>query len=79
MNLYHLLMFAGSLFYVWMMRKKSDISKIILILCVLGGFLFHILWEGKSQYIISYFPMLLPCSAIGMITITDFLKPKKGN
>ena len=79
MNLYQLLLFSGTLFCVWALRKNTDISKVILILCILGGFLFHILWEGKSQYIITYFPLLLPCAAIGMVTITDFLKSKKGN
>lgn len=79
MNLYQLLMFVGTLFFAWSIRKKSDISKVILLLCVLGGFLFHILWEGKSQYIITYFPMLLPCAAFGVILVTDFLSSKKGN
>lgn len=79
MNLYQLLLFAGTLIFTWSLRKKGDISKVILLLCVLGGFLFHILWEGKSQYIITYFPLLLPCAAFGIIAVTDFLKSKKGH
>lgn len=79
MNLYQLLMFAGTLVYAWMLKKHGDISKVIILLCILGGFLFHILWEGKSQYLISYFPLFLPCAAMGMIGITDFLKSRKGN
>jgi hypothetical protein len=78
MNLYQLLLFAGTLFYAWSLRDKADISKVILLLCVLGGFLFHILWEGKSQYLISYFPLLLPCAAIGMMTLTEHIRSKKG-
>lgn len=78
MNLYQLLLFAGTLFYAWSLRDKADISKVILLLCVLGGFLFHILWEGKSQYLISYFPLLLPCTAIGMMTLTEHIRSKKG-
>lgn len=66
MNLYQLLLFAGTLCMAWCFRKKTDISKFILLICILGGFLFHILWEGKSQYIISYFPLMLPCAAIGL-------------
>ena len=79
MNLYQLLMFAGTLFFAWSLRKKEDISKVILLLCVLGGFLFHILWEGKSQYIITYFPLFLPCAAAGVISVIDFWSTKKGN
>lgn len=79
MNLYQLLMFAGTLLCAWSFRKKGDISKVILLLSILGGFLFHILWEGKSQYLISYFPLFLPCAAIGMITVLENVKLKKGN
>ena len=78
MNLYQLLMFAGTLMFAWTLRKNDDISQVILLLCVLGGFLFHILWEGKSQYIITYFALLLPCAAAGIIMLTDFLQSKKG-
>lgn len=79
MNLYQLLMFAGTLLCAWSLRKNGDISKVICLLCILGGFLFHILWEGKSQYLISYFPLMLPCAAWGMTTLTDYFKKKKGN
>jgi hypothetical protein len=79
MNLYQLLLFAGTLLFAWSLRKNVDISYVILLLCVLGGFLFHILWEGKSQYIITYFPLLLPCAAFGTIYVTDYLTSKKGN
>ena len=79
MNLYQLLLFSGTLFFAWSLRKKEDISKVSLLLSVLVGFLFHILWEGKSQYIITYFPLLLPCAAFGVIAVTDFLKSRKGN
>ncbi len=65
MNLYQLLLFAGTLICCLMLTRKKNIEETILILCILGGFLFHILWEGKSQYLISYIPLMLPCAAIG--------------
>lgn len=77
MNLYQFLMFFGTLITVWRLRKNKDLSKVILILCILGGFLFHILWEGKSQYIISYFPLFLPCAAAGLYAAGVFLNSKK--
>ena len=70
MNLYQLLLFFGTLCMAWCYRKKESVSKIILLICILGGFLFHIIWEGKSQYIISYFPLMLPCAAIGFYRMT---------
>lgn len=77
MNLFQLLMFAGTLCCAWNQRKNAEFSKKILLLCILGGFLFHILWEGKSQYIISYFPLMLPCAAIGMGESGECLVKKK--
>lgn len=66
MNLYQLFLFFGTFLCAWGLQKNKDLSKTILLLCILGGFLFHILWEGKSQYIISYFPLMLPCTVIGL-------------
>ncbi len=77
MNLYQLLLFAGTLGMAWKMRKNKDLSKVILLLCILGGFLFHILWEGKSQYIISYFPLMLPCGAIGIYELVQRKERKR--
>ena len=78
MNLYQLLMFVGALAYVWSLKKNTDVSKLVLLICILGGFLFHILWEGKSQYIISYFPLFLPCASMGIINMADMIVSKKG-
>lgn len=79
MNLYQLLLFFGTLSFAWSRRKSSEISKVILLLCILGGFLFHILWEGKSQYIISYFPLMLPCAAIGIFSVLHGLEKMYDN
>ena len=35
-------------------------------LVILGGFLFHTLWEAKSQYIFPYFVCMLPAAAMGL-------------
>ena len=31
-----------------------------------GGFIFHTLWEAKSQYVFSYFVILFPISLLGL-------------
>lgn len=71
MNLYQLLLFSGTLFCAWSLRREGEVTRVILLLCILGGFLFHILWEGKSQYLISYVPLMLPCAAIGIQKLAD--------
>ena len=71
MNLYQLLIYFGTALYAWELRKKRDTKDTILMLCILGGFLFHILWEGKSQYIFPYVTLMLPCAASGYIYFAD--------
>lgn len=31
-----------------------------------GGFIFHLIWETKSQYVYPYVYLLLPLSALGL-------------
>ncbi len=50
-------------------NKTYDNQKIILVLCFLGGFLFHILWETKCIYVIPFYIMLLPSAADGISKI----------
>lgn len=38
-----------------------------------GGFLLHVLWEAKSQYVYPYVFILLPCCAYEMAVISDKL------
>ena len=45
-----------------------------LLITFLGGFLFHILWETKSIYVIPYFIMLIPSAADGIEIINEKFK-----
>ena len=52
--------------------KKKRSSSLISYLCfiaVLGGFLFHIIWEANSRYIFLYSLLLLPYTACGINTL----------
>lgn len=47
-------------------------------IAVLGGFLFHMVWEANSRYIFPYFLLLLPYAALGLEMIPAlFSKSKK--
>ena len=46
-------------------RKKLHDGWMLLSLFTIGGFLFHIFWEGKSQYIHPYVFILIPLAAYG--------------
>lgn len=74
MNLYQLLIYSGTAFYAWSLCREKDMTHTILILSVLGGFLFHMLWEGKSQYIFPYVTLMLPCAAIGIVDLVKKFK-----
>jgi len=50
----------------FLITNKDNISldELLLITIFIGGFLFHILWEAKSRYIIPYIVILIPLSSI---------------
>lgn len=45
-------------------RKNLSIEAIFLLTIFIGGFMFHILWEAKSRYIIPYIITLIPLASI---------------
>ena len=57
-------------------KQKFDYKNIILLLCFLGGFLFHILWETKCIYVIPFYFLLLPYSAEGFTIIFELINKK---
>ena len=75
MNLFQSLVFTAVVFALWRRRKNWSMEQLFLILVILGGFLFHTLWEAKSQYIFPYFVCMLPCAAVG---ISDALEALNG-
>lgn len=44
---------------------------------VLGGFLYHLLFEAKSYYALTFFVMLLPCAALGLVLAADRFASKR--
>ena len=49
-------------------RKNISMEMIFLITIFVGGFVFHILWEAKSRYIIPYIIVLIPIASININT-----------
>ena len=41
-------------------------APLALMVAVLGGFLYHMLFEAKSQYLMIYLPMMAPLGAWGL-------------
>ncbi|MBQ9416568.1 MAG: hypothetical protein IJU20_06985 [Clostridia bacterium] len=58
-------------------RKQYPLSAFSVPLFVLGGLLYHLLAEAKSQYAISYMVMLVPLAAIGIEGLYERCKKRK--
>lgn len=68
-----LLIFSAVLIF---MLRNNDITneQVLLILIFIGGFLFHMLWEAKSRYIIPYVIILIPIASIGIKETCEWIK-----
>lgn len=67
----YLFSIVGACILIWRRR----IEEVLLPTCVLGGFLYHTLFEAKSQYIIPYLVLLLPIAARGLAGIVSLILP----
>lgn len=66
-NGYQLLIFLGVLIYLlFALRQGYDVEQNFLFVVFLGGFFFHILWEGDSRYALPYFVVLIPYGVWGI-------------
>jgi hypothetical protein len=72
MNIYQQYIFFAAFVAVLLCFKKKDILCSGILLIVLGGFMYHLIFEAKSQYILPYFVLLCGFSAVG----TDYVYTK---
>lgn len=66
MDLYNTILYCGAFVGVFTGIKQKDSKKLILPLILTGGFLYHLLFEAKSQYLIIYAMILIPYAAQGI-------------
>lgn len=82
MNVYQMFIFLGAFIGVLICFRKKDIFCSAIILIALGAFLYHMLFEAKSQYILPYFILLCGFSAVGIdylcSRVENFIKTKFG-
>ncbi len=72
-----LLIFISSAIFLIKNRKNLSNEVVLLLVIFIGGFLFHILWETKSRYIIPYIVVLIPIASMNTELIKLKLKNKK--
>lgn len=76
MNILHFFIFAGTLIrLICCIRRDDDSARLTayLILPVLGGMAFHLLWETQARYMIPYYMLLFPAASAGIISAARYL------
>lgn len=58
------IIFGCSIIVLVQNRKNLSNELILLLTIFIGGFLFHVIWEAKSRYVIPYIVALMPIAAI---------------
>lgn len=76
MNQHQQIVFCGVLLSIFALFKKRDILSCLLPLVILGGLMYHLLFEAKSQYALPYFILMLPLAAAGFAAMFEYLKKK---
>ena len=51
--------------------RRYRLYELLPALIFIGGFLFHLVWEAKSQYALPYFILLLPYAAHGLLKLAE--------
>lgn len=74
MNQHQQLVFLGMLMGIIALVRKRDILSCILPLIILGGLMYHLLFEAKSQYALPYFILMMPVAAMGLSAFFEGLK-----
>lgn len=79
-NLYQAIVFLGAFLYTLtglFKTHKEPLWKSFLLIAVFGGFLFHMIWEANSRYIVTYACLLVPLAAAGYGRIFAGINKKK--
>jgi len=67
MNYMQQVVYAGFALGLIVMLRKRESGQMIFPITILGGILFHLLFEANSKYTLTYLPMFLPIAAYGIL------------
>lgn len=71
MNIVQAVICLGTLAYIYFTGRYMKLHRLLLPTVFIGGFIFHLFWEAKSQYTITYFVLLIPYCARGLMDMTN--------
>ena len=77
-NYYNMIIYIGfAAGMAWLIiRRKATSETVILPAAVFGAVLYHMIFEGKSQYLLPYFVLLIPYAMYGLLESTQALRRK---
>ena len=67
MRYYLILIYGGAVMSVIMLFRRRTDAALILPLIILGGVLYHVLFEAQSRYALNYLPLFAPVAAYGIL------------
>lgn len=73
LDLYQTFIYWTALLFVILNRKNNNVFLWLPGTAVIGGFLFHMIWEAKGQYTLSYFVLLIPYSSIAAVQVIKWV------
>lgn len=76
MDVFQIITFISAGVALILSFKEGNPKKTLLPITFLGGFIFHIIWETKSIYVIQYFYIMLPFAAYGLYRLFEFIDTK---
>lgn len=76
MNIIQTLILFGATVFMIINFKKNNIKQLAFAIIFIGGFLFHIIWEAKCQYTITYFILLIPYAIKGYMDLSKIIDKK---
>lgn len=71
MDIMETIVFFGVLVYIVINFKTIDFKEMFFAIVFIGGFIFHIIWEAKCQYAITYFILIIPYAVKGYSTLIE--------
>lgn len=76
MNDFQFVLYVGFLLAVIVFAKgrKRGMEDYLLFVAVIGGFLFSILWEAMSRYVLAYVVYMIPLAAAGLWQALELLR-----
>lgn len=74
---FQVIIYLGGILWLICGDKKKFNTASFFVLSFCGGFLFHIFWEAKTQYSVTYMVLLLPCAVMGYKAFLEKLEVLK--